>query len=140
MIKSIHNFLCYFHWYAEYILRRRYGKNINILRRLNKDGYTVYCKPLIKMADLSNTSKYNFVINQQLDFILFEGWLKGGEFHRIDGPATIAYNDDGGISMMSWYINGVDMPSTEINNWIHDENIPIPLSKENQVLLRLKFM
>jgi len=42
-----------------------------------------------------------------------EEWRERGFLHRLDGPAIVVYNDDGSVSRMAWYRNGLRIKAPE---------------------------
>ena len=60
-------------------------------------------------------------------------WYQNGLPHRLDGPAAI-YSDGG----HDWFIYGEEV-TVEVNQWLKEQNIKLPMSESEQSFFILKF-
>lgn len=60
-------------------------------------------------------------------------WFVDGKMHRVDGPAV--EHSYGHL----WYIDGIWLPTSQVEEWIRTENIDLTL-EENQLALKLMFI
>lgn len=63
-----------------------------------------------------------------------EIWYNDGVLHRDDGPAIIKNN-----KYYYWYINGKHITS-DVKEWIKDNNISYPFSDNELIEFRLRFL
>lgn len=122
--------------YQRHIIRKRYN-DADKLYTNSDDTYTVtYLKP-----GTHQFNKYTGPAWIQLDKylrIVREKWYKNESLHRLDGPADIWYTDNGKVGYTAWYINGINLNRTEIEDWLELNRILYPLSKEDQILFKLR--
>lgn len=60
-------------------------------------------------------------------------WYYMGKIHRLDGPAFIAANGD-----YCYFVDGKEV-TNEFIEWIKENNITYPFSKEAEVLITLRW-
>jgi hypothetical protein len=70
--------------------------------------------------------------------IRYERWRVNDVSHRIDGPAWISYNRDGSISHERWAVNGMFID--DIIPWLEENGISVPLSDEDLMAIKLRWM
>jgi hypothetical protein len=73
-----------------------------------------------------------------------EAWFFSGKYHNETGPA-IVYSKKA-MKMMeqedippAWYIHGVDI-TNEVNQWLQENDITLPLNDEQKILFKLRFV
>jgi hypothetical protein len=58
-----------------------------------------------------------------------------GDLHRLDGPAVEFAN-----GYKAWYVNNIDLPDKEVDQWVIDNNLSIPFDEATQVLFKLRWL
>lgn len=68
----------------------------------------------------------------------FENEASGRIRHRCNGPAYTTYDMEGNVVEAFWYINGLYIDNALIEK-MFGKGVPIPLTKAQQVELKLKY-
>ena len=67
-----------------------------------------------------------------------EFWFINDNYHRFNGPAYIWYYENGNIEKEYWFVNGIKVP--DISEWLKENNIFIPYTKEDQMAIMLRWI
>lgn len=59
--------------------------------------------------------------------------------HRTDGPAITRYDEDGNIIATLWFIEGNEI-TIPIKDWLRENNMSAPYSKEDQMAIILRWV
>jgi hypothetical protein len=73
-----------------------------------------------------------------------EAWYFNGKYHNETGPAIVFSKN--AMKMMeqedippAWYIHGVHI-TDEVNQWLQENDITLPLNDEQKILFKLRFV
>ena len=81
--------------------------------------------------------KPSYVVYYESGKVKSEFWYENKRKHRIDGPAVISYCEDGKFVYDQWWLNGNYI--VDIKKWLKENYYSVPLTKEQQTELLLRF-
>jgi len=89
---------------------------------------------------VQHLSRYNPALTDEKNDVKRLMWIDEsfGHFHRFDGPAIIEHDYKGNVIYESWYINGIII--IDMNDWLKENNISEPYSKEDVMAIVLRWL